>query len=142
MSTTDSPRQPPQTVIKTAESQNTGAQKESQPSAKPIFIDCFGPGVGTPVFKGGNDSLIAFLTRHAQWPEGLPLSTTGKVYVRVMVDEHGEISGSSVLKSLHPLADAEALRLAGLLGGHFTPTGRKGRADALSYIIPITFSAK
>ena len=139
--TADSSIQLPRMAIETADSQSVSAQK-IKPPPKLIPIDCFGPGAGTPAFKGGNDSLIAFLSRYAQWPEGLPLSITGKVYVRVMVEENGEISSSTVLKSLHPLADAEALRLAGLLSGHFVPTGRKSKADAVSYIIPITFIAE
>ncbi|MFD2786121.1 TonB family protein [Hymenobacter rubripertinctus] len=92
-----------------------------------------------PVFIGGNDSLRAFLNRHVQWPDSLPQSVRGTVFVRFTIDERGEIRNARIVQSLHPLADAEALRLAGLLSGHFTPGSRDGRSFALETTLPLAF---
>ncbi|OWP64375.1 hypothetical protein CDA63_04905 [Hymenobacter amundsenii] len=92
-----------------------------------------------PVFIGGNDSLRAFLNRHVQWPDSLPQSVSGKVFVRFTIDERGEIRNAHIVQSLHTLADAEALRLAGLLSGHFTPDRHDGRAVSSETILPLTF---
>ncbi|MBT9392022.1 energy transducer TonB [Hymenobacter sp. NST-14] len=92
-----------------------------------------------PVFIGGKDSLRAFLNRHVQWPDSLPQSVRGTVFIRFTIDERGDIRNARIVQSLHPLADAEALRLAGLLSGHFTPGSRDGRAAAVGITLPLAF---
>ena len=92
-----------------------------------------------PIFKGGHDSLVAFLNRHVQWPDSLPQSVRGKIFVRFTIDERGGIRNARIVQSLHPLADAEALRLAGLLNGHFTPDRHDGRAVSSETTLPLTF---
>lgn len=45
-----------------------------------------------------------------------------------------------MLKGVHPALDAEALRVARLLNGHYRPGKQNGRAIDVSYTIPVTFS--
>ncbi|SET90664.1 energy transducer TonB [Hymenobacter actinosclerus] len=94
----------------------------------------------SPVFKGGNDSLVIFLQRNAQWPDSLARFIKGKVRVQFIIDECGNVRTPRVVQSLNPLADAEALRLVRLLSGRFTPGSLDGRSWAVGIILPVTFS--
>lgn len=62
----------------------------------------------------------------------------GKVYVRFMVDTSGEIKDATVLKSIDPLLDAEALRLVSSLP-KWKPAKHNGVPVNVYYTLPITF---
>ena len=83
-----------------------------------------------------------FLQQNILWPDSLPRSINGRVLVQFEVDKRGEIRNTTIVKSLHPLADAEALRLVKLLKGYFTPGRRNGRPVSAFFTMPLSFSGQ
>ena len=73
-----------------------------------VFID----GVPMPEFPGGTKALVDYVVKNTRYPkELLPDSIKGRVIVRFTIDEGGKVCSPEVLRSLHPLMDAEALRI-------------------------------
>lgn len=96
-----------------------------------------------PAFVGGHEAMMAFLGRNLRWPEnGGRICVEGRVFVNFIVGKEGRLRESKVIKGLHPLSDAEALRLARLLDGRFTPGIQDGRAVEVYYTVPVTFRIK
>lgn len=98
-----------------------------------------------PAYKKRNrkDSLLLFVKENLQWPDKTGrMCIDGRVYVSFVVGEKGQVYDAKVLKGLHPLFDAEALRVVQLLDGHFTPALCGGVAKAHEYFLPVFFSLK
>jgi TonB family protein len=73
-----------------------------------VFID----GVPMPEFPGGTKALVDYVVKNTRYPkELLPDSIKGRGIVRCTIDEGGRVCSPEVLRSLHPLMDAEALRI-------------------------------
>ena len=73
-----------------------------------VFID----GVPMPEFPGGTKALVEYVVKNTRYPkELLPDSITGRAFVKFFIDEEGKVCSPVVLRSLHPLMDAEALRI-------------------------------
>jgi len=64
----------------------------------------------------------------------------GKVLVKLFVDEFGNPQNSKVVKSVHPLLDAEARDV--LMKTKFTPGKHNGKAVKVQVIVPINFRLK
>ncbi|WP_354578297.1 energy transducer TonB [Hymenobacter sp. UYP22] len=65
---------------------------------------------------------------------------SGRVYVRFIVDRKGHVGNVAVVRTLHPAADAEAIRVANLLSGHFLPgTNKKRQPIDVGYTLPFFF---
>lgn len=92
----------------------------------------------TPEYPGGIPALRKFILENAVYPEGDTLD--GKVYLRLFVDSTGSVTKVTIKKSLSPLKDAEAIRVAKLL--KFIPAKLNGK-KVNSYIsLPVTFRSK
>lgn len=73
-----------------------------------VFID----GVPMPEFPGGTKALVEYMVKNTRYPkELLPDSIEGRMFVRFTIDEKGKVCSPEVIRSLHPLMDAEALRV-------------------------------
>ncbi|UOQ53856.1 energy transducer TonB [Hymenobacter cellulosivorans] len=94
-----------------------------------------------PEFKeGGTAGAIRFVQQHLRWPPNTGLlDAEGRVFVNFIVGPDGKLREFKVLKGIHPLLDAEALRVARLLDGQFTPGQQNGRPVEVYYTIPVTF---
>jgi outer membrane biosynthesis protein TonB len=57
------------------------------------------------------------------------------------VGTDGLVHGAEVLKGIHPLLNAEALRVVQALTG-FTPGRQNGRPVPVSLTVPVTFQRK
>jgi TonB family protein len=65
-----------------------------------------------PSFPGGEDAFEEWLSEHQQYPaECADAGIWGVVTVEFVVDEEGRLSDAKVTVGVHPLIDAEALRL-------------------------------
>ncbi|MDR2840354.1 MAG: energy transducer TonB, partial [Paludibacter sp.] len=53
-----------------------------------------------PTFPGGADSLITFLYRNAKYPQFDHGCVEGRVIVRFVVDENGDIKDTEILRKL------------------------------------------
>ncbi|MBG8555152.1 energy transducer TonB [Hymenobacter guriensis] len=94
-----------------------------------------------PQFReGGHQGALQFLQQHLRWPPNTSmLDAEGRVFVNFIVGTDGKLREFKVLKGLHPLLDAEALRVVQLLNGHYEPGRQSGRAVEVYYTIPVTF---
>jgi len=93
-----------------------------------------------PEFIGGQGAMFNFLGENIQYPEKARLKgKEGKVYVTFVIDKDGTIKDVEALKKVHPLLDAEAVRLIKSMP-KWTPGMQKGEAVAVSYNIPINFT--
>lgn len=88
---------------------------------------------------GGIPAVVAYIQQRVRWPEGSGmLDAEGRVFVSFTIDTTGQVYDTRILKSLHPLLDAETLRVVQTLP-RFTPGRQNGRLVKVSLAIPITF---
>ena len=95
-----------------------------------------------PIFPGGDLALLTFIAEKTVYPEiAKKDSIQGKVIVRFCVTKIGTVSNVTVLQSVSPEIDDEAIRVIKSLP-EFTPGVKDGKIVATWYMVPITFSLK
>jgi TonB family protein len=95
-----------------------------------------------PVYHGGDAALLKFIGENAKYPEeAKKKNITGKVVVKFIVEKDCSVSDVTILKSVDPLLDAEAIRVAALLKFE-KPAKNKGKSVRVYYMVPITFDLK
>lgn len=95
-----------------------------------------------PVFPGGDIALLKYLADSARYPKDAKTNgTQGKVVTRFIVRADGTVSDVSILKSVSPSLDQEAIRVVGTLP-KFTPGKLNGENVAVWFMVPIQFSLK
>lgn len=107
--------------------------KNSQ--AEELIID---PVESMPSFKGGDDSLFAYLNKNNQWRVGQS-TIEGKVFVGFTVNEKGELKNIEVKKSLCPTCNKEALRLIENMP-NWKPARENGKLVSKRMVLPISFN--
>jgi len=107
--------------------------------------ECFAPdgalqdcvyGDYQPAFPGNVREFIASNVRYPKeaWKKGV----SGRVVVRFVVDENGNLSDVSIAKSVHPLLDEEAMRVIRLMP-RWKPAMVDGELVKSYFTLPITF---
>ncbi|TGE29637.1 energy transducer TonB [Hymenobacter metallicola] len=92
-----------------------------------------------PQFVGGAQKLSEFFQQNVKYPEAARVNkVTGTVLTSFTIDTDGRVSGPSVVKSLSPECDAEALRVLGLMPA-WKPATRKGQPVAIQVQLPVPF---
>ena len=92
-----------------------------------------------PEFPGGQDAMIAYLTKNLRYPDAaMKNGIQGKVYVSFVVTKTGDISNVQVSQSLHPLCDAEAVRVVKAMP-KWIPGKQKGQNVNVVFSLPIAF---
>lgn len=93
-----------------------------------------------PSFRGGGTrELMAYIQQQIQWPANTGLvDAEGHVFASFIVGKDGTVRDAKIIKGLHPLLDAEALRIILALTG-FTAGQQHGEPVAVSITLPITF---
>lgn len=90
-------------------------------------------------YFGGQTDLYRFISYSLQYPEeAFRNNIQGKVVLRLLIEQNGEISDISVYKSVHPLLDSEALRVAKTIL-RFTPAIKNGLPVRSYLYLPISF---
>ncbi|MFH0841607.1 MAG: TonB family protein [Bacteroidota bacterium] len=93
-----------------------------------------------PMYPGGDTELLTFIAKNTQYPEEAKAKRIeGRVIARFFVSTEGTAEAVTVLKGVHPLLDAEAIRVVSMLKG-FTPGKQNGKAVNVWYMVPITFT--
>jgi len=92
-----------------------------------------------PEFTGGNEAMNAYLQQHLVYPDSAKEhGVQGKVIVKFIVDENGNVVHPEVVRGLSSDLDAEALRIVRSM-----PTWKAGKNNgqnvAVYYTLPIVF---
>lgn len=92
-----------------------------------------------PEYPGGVNAIMEFLSKNIVYPsKAVEDNIQGKVLVRFIVDKNGNVSTPEITNSVHPLLDAEAMRVVNLLKG-FSPGQKNGHTVNTWYTVPINF---
>ncbi|MBF9223828.1 energy transducer TonB [Hymenobacter ruricola] len=96
-----------------------------------------------PTFRGGGISkLVAYIQQQVRWPAAAGMvEAEGRVFVSFVVGKDGLVQDVKIVKGLHPLLDAEALRVIQALPA-FVPGQQNGQPVAVSMTVPIKFQRK
>ena len=90
-------------------------------------------------FPGGNRALREFLSKNLKYPEkAAEEGVQGRVICQFELDEKGYISNIKVAKHIHPLLDAEAVRVISVMP-RWIPAKQNGELVKIRYTLPITF---
>ena len=90
-------------------------------------------------FPGGTKGLYNYISTHVKYPIiAQENGIEGKVYVKFVVDEQGNVSRVEVLRNVDPALDTEALRVINSLP-QFKPGRQRGVAVKVYYQAVINF---
>jgi TonB family protein len=93
-----------------------------------------------PHYPGGEVALLDFIKNNTRYPEEAKArKIEGRVILRFCVTDEGRTEAISVLKGVHPLLDAEAIRIVSTFP-KFEPGMQGGQPVDVWYACPITFS--
>jgi TonB family protein len=91
-----------------------------------------------PVFPGG-ESMSAWISDHLEYPgKAYKDKISGVVYVNFVINSTGKVKDVAVSKSVHPLLDAEAVRVVSSMPD-WKPGKQNGKGVPVSYNVPVEF---
>ena len=92
-----------------------------------------------PEFPGGMTEMLNFLGENIDYPkEAQENGETGTVILRFIVDDKGKVDDVTILKSISPSIDEEALRVVNSMPD-WSPGYQRGRAVFTYFTLPIRF---
>ena len=92
-----------------------------------------------PSFPGGLEELHKWIDNNVQYPAvARENGIEGRVILKFIVEKDGSLSDSTVIHSVHPMVDREALRLVGQMP-KWNPGKRAGIPVRVRYCLPIKF---
>ena len=92
-----------------------------------------------PMFPGGMEEMMKFLQRNVKYPkEAQEQGKQGRVIVQFVVNKDGSISNDTIVRSVDPLLDAEALRVVRSMP-NWTPGKQRGKEVRVRFTLPVTF---
>lgn len=92
-----------------------------------------------PSFPGGMGALMQYLKGNIDYPiEAFKKNIGGRVVVAFIVEKDGSLSDVRIAKSVHPLLDAEAIRVVSSMP-KWNPGLENGNPVRVKYTIPVTF---
>ena len=94
-----------------------------------------------PKYAGGEMAMFAFLCKNVKYPESAAKdSIQGRVVVKFTVQADGAVKDASVVKSVCPALDEEAIRVV-MLMPRWIPGEKDGKKVACSFSLPISFKS-
>ena len=92
-----------------------------------------------PMFPGGMGEMMKFLQQNVKYPkEAQDQGVQGRVIVQFVVNKDGSISNDTVVRSVDPMLDAEAIRVVRSMP-NWTPGKQRGEAVRVRFTLPVTF---
>ena len=92
-----------------------------------------------PMFPGGMEEMMKFLQQNIKYPkEAQEQGKQGRVVVQFVVNKDGSISNDTIVRSVDPSLDAEALRVVRSMP-NWTPGKQKGKPVRVRFTLPVTF---
>ena len=114
---------------------NVFAQQETTTTAEKVFdvVD------EMPSFPGGQGAMMEFLSKNIKYPVVAEENgIQGRVLVKIVVKKDGTIDSPTVVKSVDPSLDKEAIRVVKTMP-KWIPGKQKGEPVNVSFIVPLTF---
>ncbi len=94
----------------------------------------------TAEFPGGIEALQQFLQKETTYPpKARKRSIQGRVIVEFIVDKTGNVTNVEVIQSVHPLLDAEAVRVCEAMP-QWKPAYKNGQPVKCYYTLPFSFA--
>lgn len=95
-----------------------------------------------PTFRGGGPTkLVAYIQQQLHWPVAASNLPTGRIFASFWIDAAGQLRNFRIVRGLHPLLDAEVLRVISKLTG-FTPAKQGAKPIAVEMTIPVEFKIR
>lgn len=92
-----------------------------------------------PEFPGGMMACMQFLAQNIKYPpQAIADSIEGRVIIQMVIKKDGTITDAKVARSVHPLLDAEALRVVNLMP-KWQPGKHEGKAVNVRFTLPVVF---
>lgn len=92
-----------------------------------------------PKFPGGLHGVLQYLAKSIKYPVlAQEHKEEGQVILKMVIGKDGNLSNISVLRSVSPSLDAEAIRVVGNMP-KWEPGQQHGQSVAVEYTLPITF---
>lgn len=92
-----------------------------------------------PVFPGGTPALMKYIAQSIKYPvEAQKAKIQGRVIIGLIVDKEGNPGHARIIRNVHPLLDAEALRIIKDMP-KWEPGKQEGKPVNVQYTIPIVF---
>jgi len=92
-----------------------------------------------PTYPDGDAALMAFITKNLKYPEeAIKKRIEGKVILGFVIDSTGVVKNVSVLRSIEPACDKEAIRVVKLLP-RWIPGKQDGKKVNVRYTLPVIF---
>ena len=93
-----------------------------------------------PQYPGGPQALFKFLGENVHYPEEAEKAgIQGRVIATFIVEKDGSISQPTVVKSVDPLLDAEAIRVISAMP-NWKPGKQNGKVVRVKYTVPLSFN--
>ena len=106
----------------------------------PVQGDVFDVVEEMPQYPGGPQELFKFLSENVQYPaEAEKAGIQGRVILTFVVEKDGSISKPTVVKSVDPLLDAEAVRVISAMP-NWKPGKQNGKVVRVKYTVPLSFN--
>ena len=142
------------TRIEPTTTKSSAPQVAPQPKPDIPSVTYKGKAVGkdtldTPAFEvvenmpefpdGGMAGLMQYLAENIRYPKKAQQEgTQGRVTIQFIVEKDGSISHTSILRSVHPELDAEAMRVINTMP-KWKPGTQRGEVVRVKYTIPVMF---
>lgn len=108
-------------------------------SHSPGEEDVFSVVEESPEFPDGTNALMEYFRDNMVVPDSCwENNIQGRVLVTFIVEKDGSITKPEVVKSVHPILDAEALRLVSAMP-KWKPGRQNGEVQRVKYTIPVNF---
>ena len=109
--------------------------KTEQQGKDPVYDVC----EVLPEFPGGMEAMMKFVSENIKYPaEAHTKGIQGRVLISYVVEKDGSLSNIHVVRSVDPLLDAEALRVANLMP-KWKPGKQGGKPVRVKFVLPVTF---
>lgn len=93
-----------------------------------------------PEYPGGRLGLLKYIAKHTKYPrQAKRLKITGCVFVGFMVNDKGDIENVHIARGVHPLLDAEAIRVVQSIPKKFKPGIYQGNPVKVPFTLPLNF---
>ena len=107
---------------------------------EPVQGDVFDVVEEMPQYLGGPQALFKFLGENVQYPaEAEKAGIQGRVIATFVVEKDGSISQPTIVKSVDPLLDAEAIRVISAMP-NWIPGKQNGKEVRVKYTVPLSFN--